>query len=390
MPPAPPPFLSFLVSRLLRAAALLGRSYARGMASLPAMAAAPHFSLGLIADVQYCDIPDGSSFDGSETRYYRGSLALAAAAAADFEAAGCSVVVQCGDLIDGKCNPEAAAAGPPLAPCSENSLAMLQRALGALGGGYDLLHVRGNHESYNASIAEQRALLPLPAGASFFASDLFAYSYSPHPSWRFIVLDGYDVSLARARGSAEFAAAQALLRAHNPNACAHGDEGAPRGDFFAGLKGSLSARFVPFNGAVGARQLAWLAEQLAAARGAAQRVVVFSHIPLAAGNKAVRGEIFSTLLWNFAEVNAVLEPFAATVAAVVSGHNHSGSWGREGGILHLTLPSPLLFPQGSHLIMRLFADRLELAPFGEVRTLVEALGLPTDIPLAPLPAAQRE
>ena len=347
--------------------------------------------LGLIADVQYCDTPDGSSFDGSETRRYRGSLALAAAAAADFEAAGCSIVVQCGDLIDGKCNPGAAAAGPPLAPACENSLAMLQRALGALSSSaYDLLHVRGNHENYNAALAEQRSLLRLPAGAEFFDEGLFAYSYAPHASWRFIVLDGYDVSLARARGSAEFAAAQALLRAHNPNACAHGDEGAPRGDFFAGLKGSLDARFVPFNGAVGARQLEWLAAQLAAARSAAQRVVVFSHIPLAAGNKAVRGEIFSTLLWNYAEVNAVLAPFATTVAAVFSGHNHSGSWGREGGILHLTLPSPLLFPQGSHAVVRLFADRLELAPFGEVRTLVEALGLPTDIPLAPLPPPRDE
>jgi hypothetical protein len=105
---------------------------------------APLFTFGLIADVQYSDIPDGESFDGSERRHYRGTLRHARAAAADFAARGAAVAIQIGDLVDGKTN-QAATVGVPAAaePC-EASLAAYATALEALAGPYELLHVRGN------------------------------------------------------------------------------------------------------------------------------------------------------------------------------------------------------------------------------------------------------
>ena len=54
------------------------------------MATAPPLaSIGLVADVQYADIDDGASFDGSERRCYRRALEHAAAAGAAFRAARC-------------------------------------------------------------------------------------------------------------------------------------------------------------------------------------------------------------------------------------------------------------------------------------------------------------
>ena len=77
--------------------------------------------------------------------------------------------------------------------------------------------------------------------------------------------------------------------------------------------------------------------------------------------------VFSTLMYNYEEVLEALAPYAGgTVAAVFCGHNHGGSVGRDGaGIPHFTLPSPLIFPQGSHLVVDVFEGRLGLRASGE-------------------------
>ena len=41
--------------------------------------------IGIIADIQYCDEEDGTSFDGSETRRYREALNVTKRAAKAFE-----------------------------------------------------------------------------------------------------------------------------------------------------------------------------------------------------------------------------------------------------------------------------------------------------------------
>jgi len=361
-------------------------------------AATPLFSFGLIADIQYSDIADGKSFDGTETRRYRLSLQHAKAAASFFAATGCSTVVQIGDLIDGVNNPGAPVSGGVQGPACPASLAALNAALQALSSeAYGLYHVRGNHEIYNFSLAEQKALLPLPAReppTAFPDPDLFYYAFSPHPQWSFLVLDAYDVSLSRPPGSEENLEARRLLKANNPNPCAWGEEG-PKGNFFTGIRDTLQARFVPFNGGVGKRQLQWLAEQLGQARARGQRVAVFSHVPFSPSSVAPTheaGDIFSTLLWNYEELNAVLEPFAgSTVAAVFCGHNHGGSFGMCAGIPHFTLPSPLIWEQGSHAVVHVFEDKLELETAGAAQVaLVEICCAPKVLPLAPVQPATTE
>ena len=44
------------------------------------------------------------------------------------------------------------------------------------------------------------------------------YAFSPHPQWRFVVLDAFDVSmLGWPEGHPKHEAADAILDEHNPN-----------------------------------------------------------------------------------------------------------------------------------------------------------------------------
>lgn len=101
------------------------------------------------------------------------------------------------------------------------------------------------------------------------------YSFSPHPGWRVVVLDSYDVSLldaAQGAGHPLRAAAEAVMAA-NPNANKHSPEG---------LEG-LAKRFVEFGGGVSPAQLGWLRRQLAGAAAAGQRALVAGHVPFCPG-----------------------------------------------------------------------------------------------------------
>ena len=96
--------------------------------------------------------------------------------------------------------------------------------------------------------------------------------------------------------------------------------------------------------AVGDAQLAWLADELAAAAAQEQRVLVFSHLLLHPSTSAGGGK---TLLWNY---DAVLDVLGASaqrghpVAAVFSGHQHQGGFHtcEDTGTHFVVLESPLL------------------------------------------------
>lgn len=67
------------------------------------------FSFGVIADVQYADIPNGTNFREDEVRCYRGGLRVLGQAVEAWnseaaQGAGCdfAAVMQLGDLIDGQ------------------------------------------------------------------------------------------------------------------------------------------------------------------------------------------------------------------------------------------------------------------------------------------------
>lgn len=93
-----------------------------------------------------------------------------------------------------------------------------------------------------------------PSCSSHPSSDAVSYyAFSPHPSFRIIVLDSYDVSaLGWPAGHPLHEQAMATLTANNPNA----EKNDP-----SGLVG-VARRFVKFGGGVSNAQLAWLRCQL--------------------------------------------------------------------------------------------------------------------------------
>ena len=182
-------------------------------------------------------------------------------------------------------------------------------------------------------------------------SDTPYYAFSPHPGWRFLVLDPYDISTCgRPVGHPKEVEAWKLLEANNPN------DLRGNSDWQAGLVGP-ARRWVPFNGALSVSQLAWIQGELEMATACGDRVIVLTHVPMQP-NACSPG----TLLWNYEEVLSLLES-AGCVVAVLTGHDHDGGYARgRTGIHHVTFHSPLEVapPGGSHATVTVYADRLQV------------------------------
>ena len=73
-----------------------------GRISIGSSDSEPIWKFGVVADIQYAPIPDGYSFAGI-LRYYRHALEVARHAAQHFESDRAEVVLNLGDIIDGKC-----------------------------------------------------------------------------------------------------------------------------------------------------------------------------------------------------------------------------------------------------------------------------------------------
>ncbi|EMS61435.1 Manganese-dependent ADP-ribose/CDP-alcohol diphosphatase [Triticum urartu] len=276
----------------------------------------PLFTFGVIADVQYADIPDGRSFTGIP-RYYRHSIdVLQRAVSAWNKQGGVKFSINFGDIVDGKCP-------------KDKSLWAVQKVLGEFeksdGPTY---HMFGNHCLYNLPRTELVALLKMPTG-----SDRAYYDFSPCPEYRFVVLDAYDFStLGWPRDHPVTAAAMSLLEEKNPNA----DKNSPEG-----LVG-VDQRYVMFNGAVGKEQLSWLSDVLRDASERRQNVVLCSHLPLDPVAASQVG-----LMWNYDEVMAVVRRYNC-VKACFAGHDHKGGYCVDShGVHHRTLEAALECPPGT-------------------------------------------
>ena len=161
------------------------------------------------------------------------------------------------------------------------------------------------------------------------------YQYS-RPGWRFLVLDGMDVSSPAPEDAVSAAEAEERLAA-NP-------------------------KLISYDGAIGRRQLAWLRSQLRDAASAKQRVVVFCHEPALEAAAAA-----DTLLWNADELASILEE-SGVVAAYFAGHHHAGGYAESRGIHHVTVQGLVESPKGGTAcaVVEVFNDRLEVIGIGDV------------------------
>jgi manganese-dependent ADP-ribose/CDP-alcohol diphosphatase len=231
---------------------------------------------GVIADVQYADR------DRKGTRYYRESPRKLAACVDALNREDLAFVIHLGDFIDRGFE-------------SFDRLLPLFHRLRAPGR-----FVLGNHDFdvEAKKIKDVSARLGMEERYYDFVIG----------GWRFVVLDGNDVSLhANPEGSAKQSQALALLEEMK----ARGDENAQ-----------------PWNGALGAAQTAWLRGRLDKATARGERVVLFCHFPVFPVDRHN--------LWKDREIVALLEEYRC-VAAWINGHNHAGSYALKNGIHYLTV-----------------------------------------------------
>ncbi|XP_057421260.1 manganese-dependent ADP-ribose/CDP-alcohol diphosphatase isoform X2 [Lotus japonicus] len=292
----------------------------------------PLFSFGLISDVQYSDIPDGRSFLGVP-RYYRHSVYVLQRAVQKWNTHHHRhrFVINFGDIVDGFCPKDQ----------SLNTVKKIVDEFEAFKG--PLYHLIGNHCLYNLP---RRELLPLLKIKSLKGHAY--YDFSPVPQYRFVVLDGYDISaIGWPQDHPRTLVATKFLQEKNPNE----DKNCP-----AGLVG-LERRFLKFNGAVGKEQMEWLNGVLQEATKLKQKVVVCCHLPLDPGASSKEA-----LLWNYDEVMSLIHRYNC-VKVCFSGHDHKGGYSIDShGVHHRVLEAALECPPGTDAFgyVDVYDDRMSL------------------------------
>ncbi|MFA6562172.1 MAG: metallophosphoesterase [Verrucomicrobiia bacterium] len=257
----------------------------------------PLFRFGIVADVQYADKPAVGK------RHYNESADKLRACVADFNRQELAFVANLGDSIDGDGEKSVA------------DMALIAGIFRQLTG--PVRHVIGNH-CLN---------VPRPALLKELGLKSPYYKFS-HERWRFLVLDGMDVSLKSPEGSKQAKEAKIWLE--------------------------KNSKLSKYAGALGEEQMTWLREQLADAARQEQRVIVFCHHPILAAASSP-----GAILWNAAEVEAALVR-SRRVVAWINGHDHKGGYAFANGIHHLTVHGMIESPTGSnsYAIASVFATRI--------------------------------
>ena len=258
------------------------------------------FSIGLVADAQYADVPDKG------TRFYRASIGKLGAAVEHFNRTDLAFCVHLGDLIDREWR----------------SFDEITRPLSASRHRWHQL--LGNHDFDVLDTEKPR--VPERLGMKW------RYGAFDHGGLRFVVLDTNDLSTyAHPAGAPERAAAEREL---------------------ARLQAAKVRQAKPWNGGVGVEQLAWFDRELTAARKNGQRVIVFAHHPVWPDN--------DHNVWNAPEVLAVLDRHPHVVAWF-NGHNHAGAFGERNGVSFVTLKGMVeTAATTAYAITRFLPDRLIL------------------------------
>lgn len=279
------------------------------------------FSFGVIADIQYADLEDGYNFQRSRRRYYRHSLLHLKGAIEEWnkESTPPCCVLQLGDIIDGF-NAQHNA--------SEKSLEDVMNTFQTLK--IPVHHAWGNHELYNFSrdylvnsklntkfLEDQIAHHP----ETMPSENYYAYHFVPFPKFRFILLDGYDLSvLGVEQSSLKYQQSLKMLKEHNPNTELNSPEGLSE------------PQFVQYNGGFSQEQLNWLNEVLTFSDKNQEKVVIASHIP-------IYPEASDTvcLAWNYQDALAVIRSHKCVVC-YISGHTHDGGYAEDSvGVHHVNI-----------------------------------------------------
>jgi hypothetical protein len=267
-------------------------------------AAAEGFEIGLVADAQYADIPPAG------TRYYRTGVPRLAEAVEHFNGRELAFCVHLGDLIDREWR----------------SFDEILRPLADSRHRWEQL--LGNHDF--DVLDELKPRVPERMGMRW------RHGAVDHREFKFLILDTNDVSTyAHAPGTSARSAAEVEL---------------------ARLVREQMPQAKPWNGGIGAAQLAWLDRSCATARTEGRNVVIFAHHPVAPDG--------AHNVWNSAAVLAVIRRHPHVVAWF-NGHNHAGAFAEVDGVPFVTLQGMVETPDTTAFATaRLLEDRIVLTGHG--------------------------
>lgn len=222
-------------------------------------------SFGIVADLQYCDAPH------FKNRYFRNSIAKFNQAIETFNSDKLDFVVNLGDLID-----QSWQSYDRILPLFESIKAPVS-------------HVLGNHDYEVDEPLKPEVHKKL---------GIQKYYHFSKGNWRFIVLDGNEISTyANLKESAKYQKAEQLL---------------------VNLEHEHKVNANFWNGGIGENQLIWLNKTLADAEKKNQQAVIFCHFPIYPEHRHN--------LLNDVELLNVIEKHDC-VKAWFNGHNHHGNYG---------------------------------------------------------------
>ncbi|MEC8929362.1 MAG: metallophosphoesterase [Verrucomicrobiota bacterium] len=258
----------------------------------------PLFRFGAVADCQYCK-------ETSAVRKYNLSPKKLTACVKHYNKLNLAFVVHLGDFIDRD---------------FENFDVVIPIYNQLKAPHY---HVLGNHDFSVAN--DKKALVPKRMGLKNRYYDF------THKGWRFIALDGNDLSLyAYPKNDPRTKAATAFHR-------------------------RLKAGTPTWNGGASDQQLKWIESRLKLATQAKERVILFCHFPV------YPADIHN--LWNHEAVTGLLAKYPC-VAAYINGHNHAGNYGKKGAIHYLTLKDMVDTEKSSYSIIEVHKNELKVIGYG--------------------------
>jgi manganese-dependent ADP-ribose/CDP-alcohol diphosphatase len=263
----------------------------------------PEFSFGVIADVQYCDCDSNLQVD----RHYRASLQKLEECVQDLKTNDLVFVIQVGDFIDQEFT-------------SFDRVLPIYQQLKA-----PKYHVLGNHDFLVEPEEKGRILEKLGLKKGYYDFTYF--------SWRFIVLDGNDLSFyVLSETDEKYPEAEAMYQKFSS-------------------EGLVNAQ--TWNGGLSTQQITWLQKTLEKADEAGEKVILFCHFP-------VFPQPDMHNLWNDSELINILESYK-NVVAYMNGHNHAGNYGEKHGIHYLTFQAMVQTPEeNAYAVVEVYPDHLKV------------------------------
>ncbi len=232
------------------------------------------FEIGIVADCQYCNC------EAENNRFYRRSPERLRKAVSELNEHSLDYSIHLGDFIDTGFQ-------------SFDSVTPIWNSLKS-----NKYHVLGNHDF---SVAD--SLKPLIFDKMNIQNRYYSIVKN---KWRFIILDGNDLSLHGALTDSKKQQTDSLFKL-------------------------LSAENMPnlkvWNGGLSTEQLKWVENELKLATENTERVGFYCHFPSL-------GEEQAHNLWNYEQLLSLIDQYPC-VKFYFNGHNHNGSYVQKDGVHYL-------------------------------------------------------